>query len=77
MIFLLRNDGAACGVGVPAAMMAHELATKDFTAPVHLLAVDFVRQLGAEAMVGGAQGDEGFTGVDILHNHLPFIQGKC
>ena len=72
------DDHAAGGVGMVASVVTAEASAEDIFSPVHLLAVDLVRQGRVEAMIGGTQRDEGFAGVDILHDEfaLRHRQGK-
>lgn len=72
MILLFGNDDAACGVGVPVAVVAHERSAEHILAPANLLAVDLVGQRSVKAVVARPDGDDGLAGIDILHDQFPF-----
>ena len=76
MILLFRNDGAAGGVGVPAAMVTHEASAQHIVAPIDTLAVDLVGQRGVKAVVCRAQREDGLSGINILHDQLPLGNGE-
>ena len=73
---MLRDDDAARGVGLPVAVVIHETAAEHVVAPVHLLAVDLVRQRAVEAVVRRAQGDDGLAGIHILHDEFALGHGE-
>ena len=76
VIFLTLDDEATGRVSVVASMMPAETATEDVFPPFDLLAIDLVRQLGVEPVIGRAQGNEGFAGIHILHDELSLRHGQ-
>jgi hypothetical protein len=76
VIFLALDDEAARGISVVTSMVTAETAAEDVIAPTHLLAINFVRQLGVETVIGRAQGNEGFARIYILHDELSLRHGQ-
>lgn len=58
--------------GLPCPVVFHESAADD-VADVYPLAVDLIGQRAAETVVRGAQGDEGFPGVEVIDEMLELV----
>ena len=70
VVLHLRNHDPPGRIGMPLAMMAHETAAQHVVAPIHLLAVDLVRQRPVEPVVSGAQREDRPTRIDVVDDEL-------
>ena len=58
---------------MPLAVMVHEAPSEHVMTPVHLLAVDFVRQRSVKPVVSGAQREDGATRINVVDDEFALL----